>query len=296
MANPGQDQQEVVSQYLRYLAASRGASRETVRAYRSDLRELLRYAPDPLTCTSADLRKFAAGLMRRGLSNRSASRKLSAVRSLFRWLAAQGIRSDDPAYRLSAPRFKSGLPHALTVQELTTMLTAARRPGPLGLRDVALLELLYASGLRAQEVVGLNLNDLDEGSGLVRVHGKGGRDRIIPVGQMALEAIARYRESGRPLLASPTEMALFVNRRGQRLSSRSVGRVVKAVLARTALHQHVSPHWLRHSFATHLLEGGADLRVVQELLGHSRLSTTQIYTHVTLERLEAVYERAHPRA
>ena len=287
---------ELVADYLKAVRARGSGSEETARAYRRDLAEMLARIPDPLAASPADLRHFAAGLVRRGLSHRSAARTISTVRGFFQWLAGEGLLAEDPAYRLRAPRFRPSLPHALTLAEMAAMLEATEGVTPLALRNAALLELLYASGLRAQEAVSLSLGDLDFGQGLVRVVGKGRKTRVVPVGEVARDAARRYLDAGRPQLAAAGERALFVNRRGTRLSARSVGRIVKAVLARTAVHQRVSPHWLRHSFATHLLERGADLRVVQELLGHSRLSTTQIYTKVSLERLEAVYEHAHPRA
>jgi integrase/recombinase XerC len=287
---------ELVEDYLRAVRLRGSGSAETERAYRRDLQELLQQVPDPLKASRADLRRFAAGLLKRGLSGRSAARTLSTVRGFYRWLAREGWVTDDPAYRLPAPRYRPGLPHALTVEEMAALLEAAAGPGPLALRNVALLELLYAAGLRVSEAVGLSLGDLDLDGGWVRVMGKGSKPRDVPVGQVACEAIRRYLDRGRPYLAGAHEPAVFLNRHGGRLSARSVGRIVQTVLAETAVHQRVSPHWLRHSFATHLLERGADLRVVQELLGHSRLSTTQIYTKVTLERLEAIYEQTHPRA
>jgi tyrosine recombinase XerC len=287
---------ELLEQYLRYVSLTRTGSPHTRRAYRRDLMEMGAAVGNPLTAETDELRHYVAGLMRHGLSARSAARRVSSIRSFYRWLAREGLRADDPAYRLRAPRYRPSLPHALTVEEMRRLLAEAARSGPLGLRDLALMETLYGAGLRAQEAVGMTLDAVDFRQGLVRVMGKGSRERIVPIGRPALDTIRRWIERGRPELAGATEPALFVNARGGRLSSRSVGRIVKAALARTAVRQRVSPHWLRHSFATHLLEGGADLRVVQELLGHSRLSTTQIYTKISLERLEDVYGRAHPRA
>ncbi len=287
---------DLVEQFLNHVAWRGSGSAATRRAYARDLSELLAAVGPPLQTTSDALRRYQANLLRRGLSKRSAARKVATTRSFFRWLAAEGLLPDNPARRLHAPKFRPGLPHALARGEVEDLLAAAVRPGPLGLRDAALLELLYAAGLRAAEAVGLDQGDLNSGVGLVQVRGKGGRERLVPVGRVALAALARYLADGRPHLASASEPALFVNRGGERLGVRSVGRIVKASLARTAVVRRVSPHWLRHTFATHLLEGGADLRVVQELLGHARLSTTQAYTHITVEHLEAVYERAHPRA
>jgi site-specific recombinase XerD len=286
----------LVEEYLKAVQLHRTGSAATERAYRQDLAELTKTVPDPLTATTADLRRYAAGLLRRGLSHRSAARKVACMRGFFRWLAREGLIAEDPAYRVRAPKFRPGLPHALTEAEMLSILEAAQSPGPLGLRDTALLELLYGAGLRAGEAVGLDQSDLDLTERLVRVLGKGSKERMVPLAPATRDAIARWAREGRPQLAGARERALFLNYRGTRLSARSVGRIVDEVLSRTAIHHHVSPHWFRHSFATHLLENGADLRVVQELLGHERLSTTQIYTKVTLERLEAVYEHAHPRA
>ena len=286
----------LVTQFLAHVAWRGSGSAATRRAYALDLRELLEAVGDPLAASPADLRRYQAGLLRRGLSKRSAARKVSTVRSFYRWLAAEGFLAESPARRMTAPKFRPGLPHALSREEVEDLLAAAVRPGPRGLRDAALLELLYASGLRAAEAIALDVVDVSAAAGLVHVRGKGGHERIVPVGRPALSALDRYLADGRPRLARTGEPAVFVNRSGHRLAVRTVGRLVKAALARTAVVRRVSPHWLRHTFATHLLEGGADLRVVQELLGHARLSTTQTYTHITAEHLEAVYERAHPRA
>ncbi len=285
-----------MDEYLKAVRLHGSGSVATTRAYRHDLAELLELVPDPTAATTADLRRFAAGLLRRGLSHRTAARKVAAVRGFYRWMAREGYIDDNPAHRLHAPKFRPSLPHALPEAAMLDILAAAEQPGALGLRDTALLELLYAAGVRAGEAVGLNVADLDLPERLLRVMGKGGKQRVVPLAAPARDAVRRWLDDGRPSLAGAREPALFVNYRGTRLSSRSVGRIVDAVLARTAIHHHVSPHWFRHSFATHLLENGADLRVVQELLGHSRLSTTQTYTQVTLERLEAVYAHAHPRA
>jgi integrase/recombinase XerC len=287
---------EWVEQFLGHVALKGSGSGATVRAYRGDLKDLLSVVGDPLTASPADVKRFVARQMQKGLSPRTVARKVACVRAFYRWLAAEGIRPDDPAYRLRAPRYRASLPRVLTQEEVRALIAASLAPGPLGLRDRALLEVLYGSGLRAEEATRLDVDSVDTVAGLVRVTGKGGRERIVPLGVPACEAVRAYLDRGRPRLASLRERGLFVNRQGRRLTPRSVGRIVKAVLARTAVRRRVSPHWLRHSFATHLLEGGADLRVVQELLGHRRLGTTQVYTHVSLARLEAVYGKAHPRA
>jgi site-specific recombinase XerD len=228
---------------------------------------------------------------------RTVARKVAALRSFFSYVVREGGIEESPARRLMAPRFRRGLPRVLTADETTQLIEAAMLlEGPLGLRNWAIMEALYGGGLRASELVGLNLRDVDLVERFFKVLGKGKKERWVPYGSKAAEALSRYLRDGRPRLAGAGEAALFVNRRGTRLNVRSVGRVVDTVLEKSALGREISPHWLRHSFATHLLMNGADLRVVQELLGHESLRTTQIYTHVSQDYLARVYQRAHPRA
>lgn len=284
-----------VEAFLEYLRVGRGASPHTLRAYRHDLEALVAGVGDPVAAGVADLRRWAAGLAARGLSRRSAARSLAAVRSFYRWLEREGRRADNPAEALVAPRFRPPLPR-VPPRAAVERLFGPAPADPLRLREQALLELLYGAGLRAAEAVGIDVADLDLDARLVRVRGKGGRERVVPFGQKARAALARYLAEGRPHLAGSDTAALFVNRRGTRLSVRAVGRILAAAERRTGITPAFSPHKLRHAFATDLLDGGADLRVVQELLGHRRLATTQVYTHVSRERLEAIYAHAHPRA
>lgn len=274
-------------------------SPHTLRAYAQELSQLDQAGVDVLTVDGPALRKVFWEQARRGLKASSLARKLAVWRAFFRFLQRSGARADNPTRDLVTPRYRRRLPRVLTTDQAFRLLEAAQgRQDPVGLRNWALLELLYASGLRAQEVVALDLGDVDLEAGWVRVRsGKGGRPREVPMGRPAQTALRRYLLEARAHLgARDGEAALFVNRRGGRLSVRAVGRAVKAALEAAGLSSRVSPHWLRHSFATHLLMNGADLRLVQELLGHARLSTTQNYTHLSLAALTSTYQKAHPRA
>lgn len=285
-----------VGSFLEYLGVERGASPHTLRSYTADLTEFTRFLADekigglPDVDTRA-VRAYLGRLHQRRLSKATIARKLAAVRSCFRFLARRGVLPANPARQVRSPRLGRRLPSFLPVDEATLLLNAPPAPSAAGARDRALLELLYASGLRVAEGCGLDLDDLDEARRTVRVVGKGDKERVVPVGETALEALAahlamRGRQRG----------PLFLNARGGRLTSRSAHRIVRARARQAGIDQRVTPHTLRHSFATHMLGAGADLRLIQELLGHSRLSTTQRYTHVSPEHLMRVYDRAHPRA
>jgi tyrosine recombinase XerC len=287
-----------VAAYLRHLDTVEEVSPNTLKAYQIDLAQFVEFlggevrAADPRA-----IRRYVAHLGAAGISPRSAARKLAVIRSLYRYMEREGRIAVNPAKRVLAPRFRRGLPRVLTVDEMRQFIEAAMRDqGPLGLRNWTLIEMMYGGGLRSQEAVDLNVDGVDRAQGMVRVTGKGRKQRIVPVGRYALTALDRYLKEGRPKLASSQEKALFVNARGGRLTTRSVRRIIKATLLKSALHRNISPHWLRHSYATHLLMGGADLRVVQELLGHESLRTTQIYTYVSQEQLGRIYQNAHPRA
>lgn len=288
---------EVLGAFLEYLRLTQDASPHTLRAYQSDL-SALEAACGPLSALDPKvLRAYVWGLAQSGLNPRSIARKVAVMRSFYRYLKTEGVIAENPARRLLSPRFRPGLPRVLTMDQTSELLEASvRRSGPLGLRDWALLETLYGSGLRSREAVQMNLGDVDTEAGLVRVMGKGDKERIVPLGSYGIRALGEYLKTGRPRLLRRSTPALFCNYRGGRLTTRSVRRIVKTVLARCAFHQRVSPHWLRHSFATHMLMNGADLRVVQELLGHESLRTTQIYTNISQDYLTRVYQHAHPRA
>jgi integrase/recombinase XerC len=284
------------SAFLQYLEVERGASPHTVRNYRADLREFTAFARrsgvrGPAQADAPLVRAYLAWLHRRGLSKATIARRLATVRSCLRFLARRGVIEINPARQVKSPRLGRRLPSFLPKDEAAALLDQSPEPSESGLRDRALLELLYATGLRVSECCGLDLEDLDRGQGTVRVLGKGGKERVVPVGEVALQALDAYL-AARGLASGP----LFTNARGGRLTARSIHRIVRRLACRAGLPMRVTPHTLRHTFATHMLGEGADLRLIQELLGHSRLSTTQRYTHVSPEHLMTVYDRAHPRA
>ncbi|MFQ5897938.1 MAG: site-specific tyrosine recombinase/integron integrase [Candidatus Methylomirabilia bacterium] len=285
-----------IAGFVDYLAGERGASAHTLRSYRSDLVEFEGFLahsriPGLEQVDGRAIRAYLAWLHGRRLGRRSIARKLATLRSWFRFLTRRGVLRRNPARDVGSPKIPARLPGFLPVDEAWTLLDSA---GPESLqekRDVAILELLYATGVRVAELCGLDLADLDRVQGTVRVFGKGAKERIVPVGEGALRALDAYLE-GRSRGQGP----LFRNARRGRLTVRSVHRIVRARARAAGLPRPVSPHTLRHTFATHMLDAGADLRLIQDLLGHSRLSTTQRYTHVSADRLMAVYDAAHPRA
>jgi tyrosine recombinase XerC len=279
----------------------RGSSPHTIRAYGGDLAELAQWATgrgsEPGGLTYRDLRSYAAVLSERGLARASVARKLAAVRSLHDHLARSGDVAQNPAELLPMPKKGSRLPRVLAPDELARLLDRIPASGPLEVRDRAMLEVTYACGLRAEEIVNLDAEAVDFDSETVRVTGKGSKTRIVPIGEPAQRALERYLSQARPALAADrAEPALFLSRRGRRLSPSDVRRRLDRWVREAAVAGHVSPHTLRHSFATHLLEGGADLRSIQELLGHASVSTTQVYTRVEPGRLRRQYARSHPRA
>lgn len=293
-----------VELYLKHLRAERHASPCTLRSYRSDLMELAAFlgespAPGrgrgiaPRRITTEELRAYAAAKLRS--SRRSTvSRKVAAIRGFFRFLVREGRIAKNPAAGLGAPKVERRLPVFLPIDDTERLLNGLPREGAWAERDRAILETLYSAGLRVSELTGLDWDDVDVDDGCVRVFGKGRRERIVPLGEIALDALASWR---RALAAEEIQSpAVFVNRRGGRLTARSVARLVKRAARRARTAADPSPHALRHSFATHLLNQGADLRSIQELLGHASLSTTQRYTHVNLDQLMKVYDDAHPRA
>lgn len=280
---------------------TRGTAANTLRAYRRDLHELGAWASArgraPNELVYRDLRAYAGALSERRLARASVSRKLAAIRSFHEHLVASGRAQSNPADLLASPKRDSRLPRTLAPDEVTALLDRIPARSPLELRDRALFELAYASGMRAEEIVSLDLDALDFESETARVTGKGGKTRLVPIGEPAQRALRRYLDAARHALGpGPGEQALFVSRRGRRLSPSDVRRRLIKWVREAAVGGRISPHTLRHSFATHLLEGGADLRSIQELLGHSSLSTTQIYTRVEASRLRREYAKSHPRA
>jgi integrase/recombinase XerC len=291
-----------VEGYLAHLGAARNASEHTLRAYRGDLRELCeRFAESGLTSarrvTAKHFRRFLLELDRRQLARASIQRKLSAARSLFQWLLEHGRIDAHPGRALRQRRSPRRLPGALEVGEVTRLLESVDTSKPLGRRDRAMLEFTYSAGTRAAETVGLDRDDLDLERGVARVRGKGRKERMVGVGSAARDALRDYlSDPRRPKPSSKCARAVFLNLRGGRLTTRALQKIVERAVLAAGIARRATPHTLRHSFATHLLDAGCDLRSVQELLGHANLATTQIYTHVSIERLRKVYEQAHPRA
>ena len=295
---------EWIERFIDHLAAERGCSENTVRGYRVDLEQFRAFMEKGGAGEEAPpidyrtLRDYIGSLYGR-YERTTVSRKLSAVRSLLTFLERRALRTDNPGAYVSSPKQGKPVPVYLPVDDMFRMLDLPDREGVLGLRNLAIMELLYSCGLRVSELAGLDQEDVDADRRLVRVIGKGDKERVVPVGRTALRAVARYLEAVRPLRERASKdadrEAVFLNNRGGRLTTRSMARIIKKYAAACGLGSDVSPHALRHTFATHMLEGGADLRSVQEILGHASLSTTQKYTHVTLDRLMAVYDKAHPR-
>jgi integrase/recombinase XerD len=300
--------------WLDHLRVERGAADNTLASYRRDLARYGQFLDDqgisdPIAVRESDVTAFLASLRegapeRPPLSASSAARTLVAVRGFHRFLALEGVTNTDPAQGVAPPRVPKRLPKAISIKDVENLLSAASMgDGPAALRDRAMLEVLYGAGARISEAVGLDLDDIDRGDidrgqGSVRLFGKGSKERVVPLGSYALEAVAAYTVRARPSMAlrGKGTPALFLNLRGGRLSRQGAWAAIHAAAERAGLGDTVSPHTLRHSFATHMLDGGADVRVVQELLGHASVTTTQIYTMVTVQHLREVYAGAHPRA
>lgn len=297
--------QNAIRAFLNFMKVERNASALTFKSYADDLGHLTEFfqeqhgfVPEPSEVNVSQLRSYVAYLHECGYASATVARRLACLRSFFRYCNREGICDTNPARPLRTPRAGRKLPHFLTTEEVGRLLTAPPATQYDGLRDRAILETMYSGGLRVAELVGLSVSDLDRSSGILRVLGKGRKERIAPVGSFALKALDHWLQVRRPdLRASEADQnALFLNRFGRRLTTRSIGRMLEKHIATTGLSSQTSPHTLRHSFATHLLDGGADLRSVQELLGHKSLTTTQIYTHVSTRRLKEAYEAAHPHA
>jgi len=295
----------LVLDFLSYLELERGLSRNTLNAYRTDLLQygefLSARGADALAARSADVSEFLAELAtgngRPACTASTIHRKAACLRSFYKHLRREELIDEDPTAALSAPRRAKKLPQVLNYAEVQRLLAAPRGDGPAVLRDRALLELMYACGLRASETIGLEISDLDLQRGFLRARGKGQKERIVPFGRQAVAAVNVYLRSGRPkLVGHRLESKLFVNFRGGPLTRQGLYKIVQRHARAAGLSGKMSPHTLRHSFATHLLAGGCDLRAVQEMLGHADISTTQMYTHLSGEQLKEVYFRTHPRA
>ncbi len=296
-----QDAADRVDRFLAQLATERNASPQTVRAYSSDLARYLEWAEregaDPLGSDPRILRRYLADLDRAKYARRTIARRLSAVRSLFAYLNREGVLPHDPASVVATPKLPARLPRLVPTDLLTELLDHPGSDDPSGLRDRAILELLYATGARVSELASLDVGDVDLPGGQIRVTGKGDKQRILPLHREAVSRVQTYLAHGRPgLQPRAGEAAVFLNRTGTRLTDGGIRRMLTRHLGELGASSGVTPHTFRHTFATHLLEAGADLRTVQDLLGHVALSTTQIYTHVGVQRLQRVHRDAHPRA
>lgn len=297
--------ERTLPRFLRFLQVERDASALTIKSYHEDLTALLEYLQDSFgrdvrigEITTADLRGYVAAVSEAGYAKSTVARRLASMRTFFRFAQREKLVETNPAKPLRNPRRNRHLPHFLSSTDLKRLLTAPPNTDPLGIRDRAILETMYSAGLRVSEAVGMNDGDLDFQQGLVRIRGKGRKERIAPLGSFAIRAIKRWqavRELS-PQAPDGREAPVFVNRFGTRLTTRSVARMLEKHLKVSGLDIRTTPHSLRHSFATHLLDHGADIRSVQELLGHKSLATTQIYTHVSVANLKRVYEKAHPLA
>ncbi len=294
--------QQVFNKYINYLEVERNASPYTVRNYTTDLLDFFQFLKVKGIGSLKEvdrhtLRDYLSHLMEKGFVKASIARKLSAIRSFYRYLLREEIISTSPVATTSSPKLDKRLPSFLSIEEINRLLEAPDLSTPQGLRDRALMELLYASGLRVSELVSINPEQVNLGTNEIRVWGKGSKERVVLIGKPAARALTAYLNQGRPeLLGKKRGSALFLNRYGKRLMERSVQRILEKYTNIAGIGKRVYPHMLRHTFATHLLDGGADLRVVQELLGHASLSSTQIYTHVSKSQAKKVYLSAHPMA
>ncbi|MFH1779251.1 MAG: tyrosine recombinase XerC [Candidatus Omnitrophota bacterium] len=286
-----------IEKFIRYLEIEKNASKYTVLNYSIDLRSLKDFLKDePIEKIDyITLRRYLAYLKEKNLSKVSIARKIAAIRSFFRFLCREGYAKTNPATSLSIPKREKHLPKFLDENEVVKLIESPKGDNISAFRDRAILETLYSTGIRVSELVGLDVEAVDHIGGVIKVYGKGKKERIVPIGERALQSIREYLNKRKHEGAKETKV-LFLNKSGERITDRSIRRVIEKYIRKTSMREKISPHTLRHSFATHLLDHGADLRSVQELLGHANLSTTQIYTHITTERLKSAYDKAHPRA
>ncbi|MCF6158609.1 MAG: tyrosine recombinase XerC [wastewater metagenome] len=289
--------QKHINKYLSHIEHDKNFSPQTIRAYQNDLNQYLSFlvgerCNDLGGITRLLLRKFLAFLKGQDYSKATISRKLISIRSLYKFLCREGVLEYNPIEDMRTPKLDKKLPEFMSVNDTEVLLNQPDLDSPLSVRDRAIMETLYSTGIRVSELVGIDVTDIDFLNGSVKVRGKGKKERLMPIGNHALQAIQSYLKKRK----DTDNKALFLNNRGGRLTDRSVARMLDKYVKKAGLSKRISPHTFRHSFATHLLDNGADLRSVQELLGHANLSTTQIYTHVTTERLKQVYDKTHPRA
>ncbi len=298
-----QDYPNLVESFLSYLETQKGFSSSTIKAYANDLSQLETFLDKkslslqyPQQLGKSVIQKYCAEMHRQNYSKTTLARKLATVRSFFKYCQQKKIISMSPVRGISNPKQKKSHPQVLNIDQILTLLEAQIGLDPLGRRDLALAEVLYGAGLRISEALNLNLSDLDLGQSLLRVRGKGGKERILPFNQVGKKRLISYLDHRLAFNPNPNEQALFLGKQGKRLHRRQAARIIKKLSQLAGLPGHISPHVLRHSFATHMLGEGADLRSVQELLGHSRLSTTQVYTHLNLNKILTIYDSAHPKS
>lgn len=286
---------EYIKKFLRYLEVERAASRDTVRAYKKDLEGFIKYVnTEPDKIDMIDVRGFIAEQIKAGYNKNTVSRRLASIRSFFKFLRREGYIKTNPAKLVSNIKLPKVLPKFLSVDDIFSLVEKPEGIGFIPARDRAILELLYSSGLRVSELSGLNIDDINIKGNLIKIKGKGRKERIIPVGSKAIDAIKSYMIER--VLMKSKDMGLFLNRLGKRLTDRGIRRIVVKYAKALKISGQIGPHTLRHTFATHLLQSGADLRIIQELLGHSSLSTTQKYTHLDITHLMDIYDRSHPLA
>lgn len=294
--------EQLIEDYLDYLGVERGLAANTLESYGRDLRQFVLYIRSERVTALETLDRnqillYLDALKKQGKSTATVSRSLASIRSFFRFLNREGELELDPAAQLDTPKVEKRLPNVLSLQEVEALLYCPDTSTPSGLRDRAMFEVLYATGIRVTELVSLNLADANLEAGFIKCLGKGNKERIVPLGSVAIKALQAYMSSGRPRLVRTKDMrSLFVNHHGRQLTRQGFWKLLKKYARDAGVDINITPHTLRHSFATHLLENGADLRSVQEMLGHADISTTQIYTHVTKSRLREIYDKAHPRA
>lgn len=291
-----------LKEYNNYLAVEKGLSKNTLESYCRDLNKFISFMNklekiDPEMIESEDIYLFLDELKKNKSATATISRNIASIRSFFNFLMAEGYIENNPALELSSPRIEKKLPRVLTMAEIDCLLEQPKPVEHKGLRDKAMLELLYASGIRVSELIGLNLSDFDPRVGYLRCRGKGQKERIVPIGSVAITYVNDYMDRARgELCKNNGEIALFVNQHGNRMTRQGFWKILKKYAHKSEIDGDITPHTIRHSFATHLLENGADLRSVQEMLGHSDIATTQIYTQITRRKIREVYDKAHPRA
>lgn len=291
--------EELVREFTEHLFVEKRHSPHTVDGYRRDISRFVSFHPKVAlkSITPSDIREFLLSLHNKGLSSRSIARSLSSLKSFFKYLVGGSLISENPVETLETPKIWRKLPHTISLNEVESLLIQPDTKTPLGIRDKAMLEVLYATGVRVSELISLKLSDLNLEVGFIRSYGKGGKERVIPIGEVAQSYIKIYLEQSRPqLVKNQSCSALFISRRKTGMTRQAFWKILKQYALKAHISAQVSPHTLRHAFATHLLERGADLRSVQQMLGHSDISTTQIYTHVVQKRIREVFDKCHPRS